>query len=753
MPFFTTLAGTDGHVDLVLAVRIEGIPVAFVERAIPAAVAISLTGYTQFVGITRIEEGEAMLDLEERREKAASLEFDLLDDSTRTLRALFAVNTRRTGYFTANKTTSDTSLSMSAVGTLANNQAIYTDSETIDAGTIGVGGVTGAGRGAYGSTSAAIFGTATAGDSYYTTPPNWVGRRAYLYGYTLDAAGGGDEELLGTWIVDEPPRCSGDDAWSMTLASVAQEFYERAIGFNLEEGEILSATTSEVGGDTVVDFTFTDANIFRTAAAWPSYLLVSWDSDVAAIYEMISTTSTTVRIRSEPAFGTLSPIDSQIRYNAYKRIAEEVTLVDWTTAKKARQIAIISGGTSGLHIPYLLRSNEGTGGSYDVLPGRVAASSDSPGWRMGAAFKSTEIDTTSFESLATGPITTILIDGERKVSEVLREWCYLTGTATRTTSDGRLSTFTLAPPRQVLTTTLDANSVVPDSRVEVTADEGALAALATVKIDYSPLSKEYRGTINLCDVDLSKRYGRAPRRREFEFRSFGCQDAARLVTGAAPFIHPTDLSVSEVPSIVADILASESGKARVLVRLSLTMAHLGLRIGDVVTLSGLPDAFSTLPDMQGGTLDGTKARVVARRPRYNDARVDVQLQILDPLLVVCPAAVIASAAGAALTLATTGPEVSGASPGNDFYINSSVRIHDISLGTSETRTVTARTSTTITLASAPTNPIQAGVDYVCFEPDFSDPGTTPSGYTLEEMATLTDDNELGGGPLFVSRWR
>ena len=38
MTFYATLAGTDAHVDLVLALRIEGVPTALVERAVREAI-------------------------------------------------------------------------------------------------------------------------------------------------------------------------------------------------------------------------------------------------------------------------------------------------------------------------------------------------------------------------------------------------------------------------------------------------------------------------------------------------------------------------------------------------------------------------------------------------------------------------------------------------------------------------------------------------------------------------------------------
>jgi len=120
--FYSTIASPDRHVDLVLALRVEGIPVAFVERTVPAAVATALTGYTQFAGLTRVDEGEAVLDMQERREMAATLAVELLDDSTRTLAALFAVNRRAVAYARTDRTTADTTITFDPTGVAAHRQ-------------------------------------------------------------------------------------------------------------------------------------------------------------------------------------------------------------------------------------------------------------------------------------------------------------------------------------------------------------------------------------------------------------------------------------------------------------------------------------------------------------------------------------------------------------------------------------------------------------------------------------------------------
>ena len=724
MTFYATIGGTGEHANLALALRVEGIPVAFVERAIPAASAPALSGYTQFVGVTRVEEGEAVLDIDERRETAATLQIDLLDDSARTLAALFAVNSRRYTWLKADAAAAATTLSTTGGSAADNGRTLYFDDETFILGTFGGASFTGCTRGAFGSTGAARYGTASDGDSVYSVPPSWVGRRAYLYGYALDAAGGAEEQLLGTWIIDEPPRHKGDDGWSLSLASVAQEFYERRCGVGLEPAQITSGGWSAGIFNYVTD----DVTKFRTASSFPTYALVE-DKERAgrtyfAIKEVsaVNTGTSTVSLVDRPLFDTKQT---------------------FPLPKSMRPIQFVPAYRAPL---YLLLSTEGQGATtYDRLPGRLPASQNDYGWRFGAGFKTAEVDLASWEALPYTAPCTFVIDREQKVSDLLREWSILNGAATRVTSDGKLSVFTLATPRVAASTSIGPNSVVPDSRVEVFADEGAIAPILTARTGWSPIYDDYATEANLVATDMARRYGRmTPQSREVEFKCIGCSDATSLHPEGeeyrAPFSHPANVSVKELDILLKDFQRGDNGLARRFVRLSLTLAHLDLRIGDVVTLSGLPDAFSTLPDMVGGTLNGARCRVVARRPRYDEGRIDVQLLVLDPLLVVSPAAVIASAAGATLTLATGGIEVSGASPANDFYAGAGVRVYDISGATSHTTTVASIPATNqLTLTAAPAFAVENGVDYVVLDPVAStSSGTTASGYTLAEFAALAN---------------
>ena len=188
------------------------------------------------------------------------------------------------------------------------------------------------------------------------------------------------------------------------------------------------------------------------------------------------------------------------------------------------------------------------------------------------------------------------------------------------------------------------------------------------------------------------------------------------------------------------------------------------RIGDVVTLgSDLPDAYD-LPHFRGGSVLGARCRVVARRPRYDQARVDVRLEVLDRLLHVCPAAVVASVGsagsgpngGTVFTLATTGPEVSGTSPAHDFWVGASVLHVDRSTPTNSGNlaVLAIPSATTIELEDGGLFTLEAGVDYIVLDPENSADGTTTSGYTRAEFAKLAgDDGDAGSNETINPRWR
>ena len=131
---------------------------------------------------------------------------------------------------------------------------------------------------------------------------------------------------------------------------------------------------------------------------------------------------------------------------------------------------------------------------------------------------------------------------------------------------------------------------------------------------------------------------------------------------------------------------------------------------------------------------------------------------MDRLLHVCPAAVIASASGATITLATTGPEVSGASPTDDFYAGAAVLLVDRSTPANSAifGVLSITSGTVLVLTPTPGFTIQNNVDYIVLDPAGSFSGTTASGYQLIEFSKLADVDGTAGVSASTDnepRWR
>lgn len=740
------------HVDLHLALVVEGIPFVFVERSL-STTPTSYGGRTPIVCLTRVEEGEAAIDFNERRETASTLDVEMLDEGD-TLADLFAAGTRAVGWIQGVFTAADTDLEVNSTTPYSAGQRIYVGAETITIGTITApNDLVGCTRGVFGSTAAPLSGTTTDGDEVYTVPPFWRGRRAWLYGYAPDGAGIYTETLLGTYIVDEAPRHAGDLRWSLRLAGIVQEYWDRSVGVGLRDAQTTDYGTWTNGVPPTYEVPVDDAAAFRMpAAGWPVYARVE-DEEGTSIVELLAvdTTTGTVTLAQDGVFGTRDLTD----------------LADYTPpAWTIRPMAVVQAPGSASILVVLL-SDDGqdlSGGNY--LPGRDPSSTHDPGWRLGAGFTTAEVDTAAFDDITAVPSMAIVIDDERKVTDILREWALLTGTVIVSTVDGKIKPITLAAQRTSGTRTIGADDVIPDGPIAVEHDEGSVYALASIRCGYSPVTGEFTDEVNLIDTSLAKRYRRTPQRRELEFRSIDIFDRSRprfAREQSGGWLHPASYSPGEAVSMLSDIMRGDGALARRFVSLSLSHEHLDLRLGDLVTIgSDLPDAYD-LPDFRGSTIVGATCRVVARRPRYDQARVDVRLEILDRLLHVCPAAVITAESSGLLTLSTTTPEVPESGfPTNGFWVGAAVLVVDrSSLSTGSPKvdslTVSSISSTTqMQLSGSLSFTVEANVDYVVLDPENSGNGTNGDGYTLIEMAKLADDDGTAGSNASTDnepRWR
>jgi hypothetical protein len=747
MSFLSSMSQDNSHIRLKLAVRIEGAPFVFVEEVITGATFGDPSNtYTQLavIDLDGVSEGETSIDLEKRAEKAATLDVTLIDDDARTLRGLFAHNARRATTANGTYTTIDAFITVASGAAFSSGGVFYVGSETVKIGTRSGNNFSGCTRGAFGSTAIAF----STGDSIYSTMPSWQGRRAYLYGYIATAAGVEEEFLLSTWLVDVSPEPTGDLEWRLRLSGVARDVYDRPLYVGIKTVKVGNTIDVTVSGGVAVRQFSTETN--GTASLWlgttflPVYVIMTgqvYDStldeyyDGAGIYRLYDVDT----LNDYFTVGALPEFDSRL------------VIIPQTV----RMLCALGGSTSSL-IPYLLMSSVGTGTGFDQLPGHASTSFDEVPWRLGAALTANEVDTASFALVQPSPFF-LAIDKEMTVEDLLSEYCLRTSTFTRFNRSGQLTILPMAV-RPTTVTSLTADIIDPETTPSVEHDESALTPLLTVKTTYDPLDGEFKAIFNFADADLLKRYPRNPRRREIELRMSAIDVASAVAANGRALTawrNPVTVDPGEfADNIAREVQRGDGGVGRVFVNLAVNFGGLSIELGDAVSLPAtLPNAFSGLPDFEGGTLAGRTFRVVGRRPDWRRGIVRLRLQLIDAALVVVPGAVIASVAGAVVTLATTGPEATAA-PELDFWVGAGVKIYDISGMAAGSPTVRSYHGITaiqsapprLTLSGAFAFVVQNGVDYLVLDPYGSADGVSSTGYSLIDMATMVGPSGEAASP-------
>jgi hypothetical protein len=746
------LSGDANKQEIFFGIRIEGIRKAFVEQ--PTSAIHTTLGTDALIVVTDINEGKTTLNLEERREQAATLQIELLDDDSLSLQSLFASATERTTYVSQAETAASTSIDVgsstliaSAVSAGGGSCDVYVHNETLLC-TNAAANVLTVTRARYDSKATAMFGDSAYddGDPVYLTPAYWVGRRVKLYAYSST----GTESLIGTYIIDSNPTNVDGRTWQLNCAGVSQEYWERTTGFNIEPIPVMFANSSTVGSEIRLTYTCAKSNKIRTGGTFPSYVLIENNDGTKVIWKLVSTSGADFTVVATPLFGTQFP----------RSIG---------SPKTVKQIGIIgaSGGAFALNSLLLSREGQEATSIYDCLAGRLPVSFDETGWSLGAGFDISEVDTDAFVAAGIAPPEhTFIIDKERPLKDFLRQFGWLSNCCFTTDVDGKLTAVNLGEVRDANATTLTANDIIATFPAAANCDESSIYPMAQVEMNYNPLLEEYQTEINLIDVDLLKRYPRQQNRRKFEFGILGCsQKILSKATGFA-FNHPSDASIADRVTSLAKILRSTDGIARTF-GVAVSLKFFNLRIGSIVKLSSasLPTYFSQIPDFKGGFAANVLCRIIERKPAYKSGEIELTLQMLTRTLRASPACAIASVtAPNIINLNNASPESSGASPANDFYVGAGIRVYDPTSGLTEKTTISAINSgtqltTTLAFASWSFNPaINPTTRYIVLDPDTSGSGTTVSGYDLVEIATLTNDSgtnifAVSSGQETKPRWK
>lgn len=718
MSTFQALLQLTGGRGMRLAFVVAGIEPLFQEAAadVPHS---TFTGRTKSKTVQDIEVGEASIDLERRRMLGGSMRAVLLDNGT--LADLFASRSRPKTYVATTTTTTSATITVGSTAGFPASGTIYIGAETITYTARTATTFTGCTRGQYGSRAQVHYGDADRGAQVYDAPPRWVGRRVSLYAY-IETDNPDLDTVAAIYDVDqfrleEAPVYMGNDRWELRCSHLSDEFAARQLGVNLRKADALPEPPEfdEVNGR--LEWKARGVlNLFPTSSSgyWPTEVAIRYSDDSGELLRFKGSDRTTssdgsiiytaTAGLSAPGSPTTSSSDARTG-----RISPQ-TLEHW---------AILQGGNPGNLALFALTSilGDGANGAYDVLPGcnRAATGLAGDEARFGAGIDQTEVDASAFVAAGAQVIPgwSYVIHKAVSVEDFLGDWCLAAQAFWFVDRLGQLTVQPLTEQRVSLTRTLTTDDVIGEPTLEVLED--GIYPRATVTLGLSPWSGDYLDTVTVIDEEMAARY---PERQDtLQLESAG------LALSSAGIDRPT-ASRTDIEMLVRRAML-EDGRGRLIMSLDVPMTCLTLELGDVVGIG-----FAGLPDYEGGDLNGRRARIIGRQPNFARGVVRLRLQVIEALVVVAPAAVIASVAGNVLTLRTTGPEVSSASPGNMF---AATWLADIcfTAGGASPVSISSVTATTVTLGAAPGG-IVPGSDYIRVRYDVV--GASVNGFTPDDFA-------------------
>lgn len=736
--FASRLSSATGR-ELRLAIVIQGIPFVFQQgrtSLIDAVVGLAGFGgvvgmkHTRHFGLGKVEQAAKELDMQKRRMIGGGLTVELIDDSANALRALFTPRKRRVAFLSGDATAA--ALAMDVTDVLAQIPdpgavaALYVGGETITYdGRTAPTTINIAERGAFGSEAAVHFGGSEQGEGVFTTPPSWIGRRVKLIGYFEKDDGTTTASLaqvLDTYRLEEAPKYLGNGSWQMQCSHLSDEFAVRKVGSGIND---FNGSAPVVSGNLALKSLALQRWIQGTLK---TQALVESDGGDVEIYNITSATSLTAT--TDGVFGRIQP--------------SAVTLP--LQPKRFRHIAVLdaSNTTPGQKILQMLTSKvgDGTNGAYDVLGGFNRTRFGGFEFHFGAGINLSDISDTSFLDVGGAGGWSNVIDGERSVEDVLFDFCLQLECFWYVDSTGRLTVKRLAEDQSIAPTTVNNDTIIGEP--EVTYDEEAIAPRISLKCNYDPVSGEFEGTVNVVDVDLAARYPSATDTLELESRSVVVDPVAVGDSGTLP--RPS-IGLAGVEVALRRMQVS-NGRGRALVRFSAHLDLMTLDLGQIVQLT------AAVPNFESGDV-AQAGRVVSVGPRIDEGEVDVVVELLDRAFVIAPACVIASRAGAVLTLQTTGPECASTSPANMFGVGNFVAHWDVSASLLEVNEIIARPAgNQITLAAAPTFAHGTGDFITVTQQGTSDIAANTTGQVPLDFTYQMPDVPVVGSTVDVeTRWR
>lgn len=693
--FATYLQGT--RKDLALWITIQGIDRVFKERSSIDCSAI--LGETRpesaIIPAKGIEIGEERVDLKLLAQVGGQLRFRLREPRGSTVVTdLVQPRKRRRTYVAANASSSVATITVGDTSWVSAPDLAYIGGETIAVGSV-LGGpprLNGCTRGKYGSRAQAHpAATANTGTEVYDVPTTWIGRRVSLYasfvrpdGTTTSAL----TRLLMTAVIEKEVEHVGDRTWQFSCGPLADEYASRKLYVGLKESRGGRLYIDDPSDD-FVKVEVEDARFFAPSATFSSYALIK----IAAAGGPVHFVG---KVLAADTLSTPNLIDVQIipGYIAGSDFSlDNFSDGDDPSVESVKHFALV-GGASVQSVVQALTSIVGdtANGSFDVLPGRARTSFEDDGWRMGAAIHQDDVDNTGLLAVPS-PDTRFwyILDDTATVGELMKEWCFAAGAFWFVNSSGKISA---QRNREIASASvLTINDAIRSGRSapRVWYDESAVYPLVRFTINYDPLARDFLVRHLTVDQGLLHRYPQRDEVLEMKLKGIGLDLSTSQLGVTERFVRPATITQVELADIARRLQKSGS-RGDLMVEVPCKLAGLAAGIGDVVEIG------FDLPDLEGGNLNGRSARVIARRPLVDEDCAILTLQIFDSLFLFVPSAVAAAAptttsiANDTLELSSTDPANDDSTPQNNFPVGCSVRLWDVSAGTSQVLVVAAQLS-------------------------------------------------------------
>lgn len=744
------IAGTDGK-DLRLYALIQGVPNVFQEAGADVPSTLETSTRTRSHVIEKITISPSKLNMRTRRMEGGTVVITFVDDNDGTLAALFTPRKRRSTYITANQTSSSATIDVTATTAFAGQSHAYIDAETFTYTGTTATTFTGCTRGAFSSQAQAHFGNSERGSGVYTSPPSWKGRRVYLKSYFLQADGTTTASLSrseGVYEIEQAPEYKGNHRWELRCSDLSDGFWKKRIGSGLKEVELTDDSRMIYNldnGEYTINVGNGDVEDQFAAATYSTHAIVKLkdDSFICRQVSGIDALNNTITLGAQELVSPLS-----VRGGAGAVVLGQ-------TIKTIRHVAILQDYAPKIaKIVLLSRLGDAANGGFDQLPGRNRTFEGGPEWRMGAGLSSSDVDSSSFDTVSDGQPWSYVIDGEVTVGDFLFDFCLHTHSVAYVTRAGKLAVTSIAETANATSMTIDDSVVIGADDPVVTYDEDGIYPRVQLVCNYDPLTKEYCAEINMSDTELQARYPNTDDVLELSSKAIVLQGTGALGKHAIPegiqAIARNARTRSQVETMM-ERLQFANGRGNGIVTLQCHLDVMTLEMGSLVALT------LNIPDLEGATSTSAKlCRVLSVCPDWDNAEASLVLQMLDKLYVIAPACRITSAAGSDITLLASNDafELPTTQPQFHFAAGQTIQVWDVSAATKVSRTIVSIAGATLTLSAAPGFVVEADVDFI--KPDNASLATSnesATGFDGFDYTYMIRADENHASVPFVSRWR